>query len=65
MRRKEAELEEMTRRKEAESQRVRELETQLRQLRDLLHDKDQKIRVRGGYITDRLEAKESVVVLRI
>ena len=48
MRRKQEEFEEMTRKKEAESQRVRELETQLRQLRDLLHEKDREIRVREG-----------------
>ena len=42
----ESDLEEMTRKKEAESQRVRELETQLRQLQTLLQDKEEEIRVR-------------------
>ena len=47
LRRKEAELEDMTHKRDSECQRVRELETQLRQLRDLLHEKDREIRVSG------------------
>lgn len=48
LRKRESELEEMSQKKEAESQRVRELDAQVRQLQTLLQDKDKEIRVRTG-----------------
>ena len=46
LRKTEVELEEMSRKRKAEAQRVRELETQVKQLQSLIHDKDNEIKVR-------------------